>query len=183
MAASRVAPEELSISTGRWQNWECDQRKPSLALLPILAKALGTTPAYLAGWQQTDTAPCPTGEPSPSGQPALVFDPQLLDKHGLSSAQLSILRVTDHVMAPDFERGDLVLIDPSRDQVVSNGVYALASSGTPLIRFVRRELGQGITVYSHDDKHAPPQHFTDEDFARLDVVGEVVFKGRWLIDA
>ncbi|MFD2178534.1 XRE family transcriptional regulator [Veronia pacifica] len=176
LAASREAPEELNISTGRWQNWECDQRKPSLNLLPILARALDTTPEYLAGWRDAVTHNI-TEKSSTK-----TTDRDALDTLGLSDESLSMLKVSDDAMAPDFTRGDLVLVDASRNQVMSAGVYALTSGGAPLIRFVRRELGQGVTVYGNDEKHAPPQHFSDEAFSALEVIGEVVFTGRWLIE-
>lgn len=186
-SATVIAPGE--ISTGRWQNWECASRAPALELFPYLAKVLDTTPQYLAGWTDEagigfETNKYTVANVNPGGQAdELAFNVEAVRRHGLKERNLQLLTAGDDALAPEINRGDLVLIDKNATEITGVGIYALQSSaGDVFIRYVRRNIGTGYSVYANDEKHAPAQDFTEDDFAKLTVLGKYVFKGSWHTD-
>ncbi|HCE2656951.1 TPA: LexA family transcriptional regulator [Vibrio parahaemolyticus] len=183
-AATIAAPE--SISTGRWQNWECAQRSPGVELYPYLAKVLDTTPQYLAGWTDeagigVETNKYIVANVNQGGvADELAFNVEALKRHGLHEHNLRLLTAPDDAMTPDIERGDLILIDKTATTITGAGIYALETgAGDMFVRYVRRDIGSGYSVYANDEKHAPTQKFTDDEFAELTVIGKFVFKGSW----
>lgn len=186
-AATMAAPE--SISTGRWQNWECAQRSPSVDIYPYLAKVLDTTPQYLAGWTDdpgigVETNKYITPNINQGGTAdELAFNVEVLERHGLQSHNLRLLTAADNAMTPIIERNDLILIDKTQSVIKGAGIYALETAGGDVfIRYVRREIGTGYSVYANDEKHAPTQTFSDSDFNALTVIGKFVFKASWHAD-
>ncbi|EOW9163198.1 S24 family peptidase [Vibrio cholerae] len=189
-AATRVAPEE--ISTGRWQNWECAQRSPDVSLYPYLAKALDTTPQYLSGWSNEPGIGVETNkyitanvnQDQGGKDDELAFNVEAIKRHGLNPHSLKLITAPDDAMNKSFQRGDLLLIDKSAQDITSTGIYALqAASGDLYVRYVRRDIGDGYSIYSDDDRHAPLQQFSEEEFnSRLKVIGKYVFRGTWNLD-
>ncbi|NAX32018.1 hypothetical protein CAG63_18395 [Vibrio sp. V37_P2S8PM304] len=185
-AATRVAPE--AISTGRWQNWECAQRSPGVDLYPYLAKVLDTTPQYLAGWtnepgigvETNKYITANTNQEQGGRDDEIAFNVEALKRHGLSEYNLKLLSVPDDTMHTVFKRGDQVLINRSDTDLVSGGIYALVSpDGNVFLRYVRRDISSGYSVYSDDERHAPTMTFNNDEFAQFEVVGKYVFKASW----
>lgn len=189
-AASYAVPEHLGpISTGRWQNWECAQRKPDTELYPYLAKVLDTTPQYLAGWTDeagigVETNKYIIANINQGGEAdELAFNVEALKRHGLHEHKLHLLQVADDAMKPDMQRGNLILIDKTATDITGAGIYALQTQGgDTFIRYVRRDIGSGYSVYANDEKHAPTKNFSDDEFAAITVLGKFVFKASWHTD-
>ncbi|HCG6617787.1 TPA: helix-turn-helix transcriptional regulator [Vibrio parahaemolyticus] len=189
-AATRVAPE--NISTGRWQNWECAQRSPGVEMYPYLAKVLDTTPQYLSGWSNEPGIGVETNkyvvanvnQEQGGKDDELAFNVEALKRHGLSEHNLKLITAPDDAMHKEFKRGDLLLIDKSANEITGAGIYALQTQhGDLYVRYVRRDIGSGYSVYADDERHAPTQQFNEEDFAsKLTVIGKYVFKGCWNLD-
>lgn len=180
--ASMVSDEK--ISTGRWQNWECGQRSPGVELYPVLAKVLDTTPQYLAAWTTEagigiETNKYTVANVNPGGEEdELAFHVGYLKSLGYSENAVHFMRAKDDSLAPDIQRGDLVLFD-KKDTDIHHGIYALNANGETFIRRVRREIGGNFTVYGNDDKHTPAQTFSAQQFAAFDVIGRFIFTGRF----
>lgn len=186
--ASRVAPE--SISTGRWQNWECAQRSPGVDIYPYLAKVLDTTPQYLAGWSSDPGIGVETNkyivaninQEQNGKDDEIAFNVEALKRHGLNEHDLTLITAPDNAMYSAFKRGDLLLIDKSDKDITGAGIYALRTEDDLYVRYVRRDIGAGYSVYADDEQHAPTQSFSDEQFSKLHIVGKYVFKGSWNTD-
>lgn len=186
-AASRVAPE--SISTGRWQNWECAQRSPGVELYPYLAKVLDTTPQYLSGWSNEPGIGVETNkyitanvnQEQGGKDDELAFNVEALKRRGLNEHSLKLITAPDESMNSQFNRGDSLLIDTSANEITDTDIYALQTqAGDLYVRYVRRDIGSGYSVYADDERHAPTQQFSEDDFTtNLKVVGRYVFKGCW----
>lgn len=185
--AARAATDVAgtNISPGRWQNWECASRAPSLELFPYLAKTLDTTPEYLAGWKNEPGIGVETNkyilanlEPGGSNDD-IAFNVEALNRHGLHEHKLKLITVNDDAMSTHFSRGNLVLVDRSDTEIKGAGIYALESDGAVFLRYVRREPGIGFVMYADDNKHAPERTFTFDDFGRIPVIGRYVFKASW----
>ncbi|HAS6073692.1 XRE family transcriptional regulator [Vibrio parahaemolyticus] len=189
-AASRVAPEH--ISTGRWQNWECAQRSPGVEMYPYLAKVLDTTPQYLSGWSNEPGIGVETNkyvvvnvnQEQAGKDDELAFNVEALKRHALLEHNLKLITAADDAMFKEFSKGDLLLIDKSATEITTAGVYALQTQqGDLYVRYCRRDIGSGYSVYADDERHAPTQQFNEDDFAnKLTVVGKCVFKGCWNLD-
>ncbi|PMN73179.1 XRE family transcriptional regulator [Enterovibrio norvegicus] len=186
LAASLAAPEP--ISTGRWQNWECAQRSPGTDLYPFLAKVLDTTPQYLAAWSDepgigVETNKYAVANVNQGGRDdPIAFNVEALKKRGLDELYLHLLTTADDAMAPDIKRGEMVLFDKTKTTIESGGIYALVMGEDVFIRFVRRDIGKGYSVYASNEKHAPLQSFSDSEFKQIDVIGRLAFKGTWLTE-
>jgi phage repressor protein C with HTH and peptisase S24 domain len=186
-AATRVAPEK--ISTGRWQNWECAQRSPGVEMYPYLAKVLETTPQYLSGWSNEPGIGVETNkyitanvnQEQGGKDDDLAFNVEALKRRGLSEHNLKLIVAPDDAMNSVFHRGDSLLIDKSANEITETDIYALQTqTGDLYVRYVRRDIGSGYSVYADDERHAPIQKFSETEFAdNLNVIGRYVFKGCW----
>ncbi|MCG6410475.1 LexA family transcriptional regulator [Vibrio fluvialis] len=182
-AASEITG--TNISPGRWQNWECASRAPSLELFPYLAKTLDTTPEFLAGWKtdpgigvETNKYILANLEPGGSDD-EIAFNVEALKRRGLHQHKLMLVEAGDEAMSKHFSRGDLVLVDRSDNKITGAGVYALESDNSIFLRYVRKEPDGGFVVYADDEKHAPARAYTTEDFDKLKVIGRYVLHAHW----
>lgn len=162
---------EKPISTGRWQNWECGMRTPGIALFPHIAKVLGTTPEYLAGWSDEKTAnnlPINFVMGNPSGADPVAWNINELKLQGLDPYQLALHKITDNAMQPDFTIGDHILFDTRINEFSGNGIYALEIDNEIMIRNIRRNLAdQSFTVYVPDQRNEPDQVLKDFDTVKI----------------
>ena len=130
LSAEKVA-ELLAVSPAtiyRYENGDID-KVPGDRLAPI-ASALNTTPAYLMGWEDSDTLPSPdiaedtiqfpvlVNVAAGYDQPAQVLQNWEGEKievpraylHGRSPDDYFAMRVVGDSMYPDYQNGDILLI-------------------------------------------------------------------------
>ncbi|OCH08126.1 hypothetical protein A6D98_09810 [Aliivibrio fischeri] len=184
-AAAATLVAGTNISAGRWQNWECASRAPSLELFPYLAKTLDTTPEYLASWKSEPGIGVETNkyilanlEPGGSNDD-IAFNVEALKRHGLHEHKLKLITINDEAMNTHFTHGDLVLVNRADTHITGAGIYALESDNSVFLRYVRREPGVGFVVYADDTKHAPDRTFTNDEFQQIQIIGRYVFKATW----
>lgn len=92
---------------------------------------------------------------------------------------LKSIRVTDHLMEPEFLRDSVVLIDPSDTTPHPSGVFAVSDKFTPMIRhceFVSGSTAGKVNITALD-RSFEPQVLKLQDF---EILGRVIAKMEWV---
>lgn len=191
------AGKRAGISRSRWLNWECGSRAPRIYVFPLLAKALGTSASYLAGF--TDN---PEGNPSNSEyvtannpkieankeksstcqfvSDSIAFRASDLKQRHIESHNIILLKVSDNSMHPDLSKDDDVLISLAESEIKEPDIYAIRENdGNIWFRWIRKEIGGSYTLYANDKTHSQDQVISESEFKNLNILGRYVWSGRW----
>lgn len=110
----------------------------------------------------------------------LCFVREWIDELGLDAAHLVALQVGDDAMAPEYKPGDALIVDRRSVTPVSGRVYVFRSNGDLQIRRLVRNLSGSITMRTDNSLGRGSLHeetVTPAQFKKLDVLGEVVWRG------
>lgn len=188
------------ISGSTWANYEtgaeaesADQypdtgRTPDYTTIKKMAKVLGVTASYLAGFSDT-----PNDKPSDwqhiiadgidpldrqIANNGLAFHNDLLSEKGINGREALLIKVTDNSMAPTLESGGFVLIDQNSQGMENPGIFCIRDkSGKQWLRRIRQEMTGGYTIYAEDNTHHPDHQVTEAQLAEWDIVGR--YAGHW----
>nr|WP_276605450.1 helix-turn-helix domain-containing protein [Vibrio sp. H11] len=181
---SEEAAKRAGVGLSRWLNWECGARTPKLDMIPEIAKAVGTTAAYLAGYtdhqgQNSDSWRYVTAQDKRfKSSDFLAFNVDHLNRLGFKERDVSLLVVRDNSLSPELVEGDLALINSQLNEIDRTAIYAIQDgNGHVWMRWIRPEITGGYTVYTQDKTHSPDQHFSKEQLCQLNVVGRYI--GHW----
>lgn len=106
----------------------------------------------------------------------LSFKRSWIEREHFNPDYLALINSRGDSMAPTINPGDLLLIDHSPIDRLSNGIYVLNVDGDLFAKRVERQLDGSIRIISDNPKY-PPQVISDEDSKKLTVVGRVVWAG------
>ena len=193
IARRRMPYSELAILTGipksalqRYATGET--AKIPFDRLESMAKALGTTPAYLLGWEKaypggsglTGAVPVRSMEQIPiigavrAGWNGLAYE----EDQGYEAADVRCpqeyfyLRVTGDSMAPQINEGDLALVHRQRTADSGDLVVAVIGGEEGTIkRYVRQ--GAAVILQPFNPAYAP-LILSDEDLEGFYIAGKVV---------
>lgn len=106
---------------------------------------------------------------------AFAFARDWMRQHlGCSSGDLASVKVQGDSMEPTLAHGDEIVVDCSRRQVESAGVYVFLLRGELLVKRVQRRLDGALLVKS-DNPAYEPEIVSSEKGDQLEVVGRVVW--------
>lgn len=179
------AARRMGFSRSRYSNWELDIRQPRYEELETAANALGVSPAWLAGWSGHQR-----GSPYRpiSRTTALVGGDSLhianatdiealrddyLTERDLKARQLIHIRIDDDAMADVVRRGDLVLVDLSRQRSEIRDLFAILVNGRVWVRWIRPELSGNYTLSAEDSRQYPEETLTPQQLDELAVIGRI----------
>ena len=108
------------------------------------------------------------------GVVSIRFSKEWLNSRSQTSVDsIRIFNMTGPSMSPTFEEGDLLIVDTSINQVISNGIYILRQLGGDVVRRIYFGLDQ-TTAYVNTDNDSHP-NFETKNTQPLEVVGKVIF--------
>ncbi|MBI9079459.1 MAG: helix-turn-helix transcriptional regulator [Pseudodesulfovibrio sp.] len=93
-----------------------------------------------------------------------------------SSANMVLMEVIGNSMEPEIKEGDMVLIDQSRSDVLSGGIYAVGVEDTVMVKRVERL--PGTLVLRSDNKDYTPIHLSGDELDNVRVIGQVLWASR-----
>lgn len=187
------AAQKMDVRRSRYQNWECAARTPEIDTFPTIGKVFNVDPAYAAGWVK-ERGTSSKGVKYVSADQQLVFGDGLrliddsiafsqecLSNRRLSENRILLLSIVDDSMSPELNKGDSALVDLSKTQIeISTDIFAIRDSDNKIwFRWVRKEMGGGYTIYANDKNHSEDIQMNEEQFKKLDILGRLVWSGRW----
>ena len=186
------ASKRAGLGTSRWLNWECGARTPKLDMIPTIAKAIGSSASYIAGYtdhqgESSDSwryiiANGETPEIQQVSEELLAFNVDKLQERQFNERDILLVKARDNTLSPNLSEGDAILIDRRETAVKRVGIYAIRDDhGEIWLRWIRPEMSGGYTVYTSDKEHFPDQHFDSTQLATLNIIGKYV--GHWHWDA
>lgn len=186
-----------NITERAWTSWEGGHRTPKISLFVAIAKVLGTSPAYIAGfsneseeieenWGYVTANPPTLNTRTGATQSGFLVSDNIaflkndLTERGLEHTELVLLNVPDSSMAPDLPKGSQVLINRNDTHVENADIYAIKEpDGRVWLRWIRKELGGRYALYANDKTHSPDQILNEDAFKELDLLGRYVWVGNW----
>lgn len=87
-----------------------------------------------------------------------------------------IMEVVGNSMEPELREGDDVLIDQSKNDVLSGGMYAVGVEDTVMVKRVERL--PGTLVLHSDNTDYSPVHLTGDELNTVRIIGKVLWVGR-----
>lgn len=87
-----------------------------------------------------------------------------------------IMEVVGNSMEPELKEGDMVLIDQSKNDVLSGGIYAVGVEDTVMVKRVERL--PGTLVLRSDNIDYSPIHLTGDELATVRVIGKILWVAR-----
>ena len=190
----KISQEKLAALTGysdRSSIAKIEQGKVDLSetKIKIFANALGTTPAYLLGWEDenitsTSALKIPVLGNVAAGIPITAVE-DILDYEEVpiswqSQGEFFALRIKGDSMQPRMESGDVVIVKQQSDANSGDTVIALVNGDDATCKRLEK-TDNGIMLVSTNPKY-PPMFFSKEDIATKPVVilGKVVeFRGKF----
>ena len=94
---------------------------------------------------------------------------------GMNDSGARVVPVDDDAMEPTLRKGDCVLVDPSVDQYVGEGLYVLGNGAFPRTYRVQPNTGGGLCIIS-DNKLYAKFTFSHAEFNEC-VLGKVLALG------
>lgn len=190
----KISQEKLAILTGysdRSSITKIEQGKVNISetKITLFANALGTTPAYLLGWEDenvenTSALKIPVLGNVAAGIPISAVE-DILDYEEVpiswqSQGEFFALRIKGDSMQPRMESGDVVIVKQQSDANSGDTVIALVNGDDATCKRLEK-TDNGIMLVSTNPKY-PPMFFSKEDIATKPVVilGKVVeFRGKF----
>ncbi|MBV5341853.1 MAG: helix-turn-helix transcriptional regulator [Deltaproteobacteria bacterium] len=96
---------------------------------------------------------------------------------GVSAENLLLIRVKGDSMVPTLSEGDLVLIDTTSKNIVTNSMYVVQFWGSLQIKRVQCKL-DGTVVIKSDNNIYEPEIIPIDQVDNLNVIGRVVWYGK-----
>ncbi len=87
-----------------------------------------------------------------------------------------LMQVVGNSMEPEIHEGDMVLIDQSKSDVFSGGIYAVGVEETVMVK--RLERLPGTLVLHSDNTDYSPVHLSGDELLNLRVIGKVLWASR-----
>ncbi len=87
-----------------------------------------------------------------------------------------IMEVVGNSMEPELREGDDVLIDQSKNDVLSGGMYAVGVEDTVMVKRVERL--PGTLVLHSDNTDYSPIHLTGDELNTVRIIGKVLWVSR-----
>lgn len=92
------------------------------------------------------------------------------------AADMVLMQVVGNSMEPEIREGDMVLIDQSRTDVYSGGIYAVGVEETVMVKRVERL--PGTLVLRSDNTDYSPIHLSGDELSNVRVIGKVLWTSR-----
>ncbi|MBG0789500.1 MAG: helix-turn-helix transcriptional regulator [Desulfovibrionaceae bacterium] len=97
--------------------------------------------------------------------------------HGRGNpTNMVLMEVVGNSMEPEIREGDMVLIDQSRSDVLSGGIYAVGVEDTVMVKRVERL--PGTLVLRSDNVDYSPIHLSGDELENVRVIGRVLWSSR-----
>lgn len=190
----KISQEKLAILTGysdRSSITKIEQGKVNISetKITLFANALGTTPAYLLGWEDenvenTSALKIPVLGNVAAGIPISavedILDYEEVPSSWQSQGEFFALRIKGDSMQPRMESGDVVIVKQQSDANSGDTVIALVNGDDATCKRLEK-TDNGIMLVSTNPKY-PPMFFSKEDIVNKPVVilGKVVeFRGKF----
>jgi phage repressor protein C with HTH and peptisase S24 domain len=87
-----------------------------------------------------------------------------------------LMEVIGNSMEPEIKEGDMVLIDQSRSDVLSGGIYAVGVEDTVMVKRVERL--PGTLVLRSDNTDYSPIHLSGDELDNVRVIGKILWTSR-----
>lgn len=87
-----------------------------------------------------------------------------------------LMEVVGNSMEPEIKEGDMVLIDQSRSDILSGGIYAVGVEETVMVKRVERL--PGTLVLRSDNVDYSPIHLSGDELNNVRVIGKVLWTSR-----
>ncbi|CCH49968.1 LexA family transcriptional regulator [Pseudodesulfovibrio piezophilus] len=91
-------------------------------------------------------------------------------------SNMVLMEVIGNSMEPEIKEGDMVLIDESRTDVLSGGIYAVGVEDTVMVKRVERL--PGTLVLRSDNLDYAPIHLSGDELNNVRVIGKVLWISR-----
>lgn len=91
-------------------------------------------------------------------------------------SNMVLMEVIGNSMEPEIKEGDMVLIDESRTDVLSGGIYAVGVEDTVMVKRVERL--PGTLVLRSDNMDYSPIHLSGDELYNVRVIGKVLWASR-----
>lgn len=165
--------------------WELGERRPKLDAFLPLSKLYGVPAGYLAGLDDNQHAGdyfYPQKSPS---VPGLLLDASIADdavalrasflaERNLSPDHLMLVRMPDDSMPGEVNKGDRVLLDLSKREVMHRDLFALLVNGRVWVRWIRPEIDETFTIASTAPEQYQDVHCSAEELQKFQIIGRVV---------
>lgn len=184
----KISQEKLAALTGysdRSSIAKIEQGKVDLSetKIKIFANALGTTPAYLLGWEDenitsTSALKIPVLGNVAAGIPISavedILDYEEVPNSWQSQGEFFALRIKGDSMENDINDGDTVIVKQQSDANSGDTVIALVNGDDATCKRLQK-LDNGIMLVSNNSKY-PPMYFSNEEIITKPVViiGKVI---------
>lgn len=184
----KISQEKLAALTGysdRSSIAKIEQGKVDLSetKIKIFANALGTTPAYLLGWEDenitsTSALKIPVLGNVAAGIPISavedILDYEEVPNSWQSQGEFFALRIKGDSMENDINDGDTVIVKQQSDANSGDTVIALVNGDDATCKRLQK-LDNGIMLVSNNSKY-PPMYFSQEEIVSKPVViiGKVI---------
>lgn len=97
--------------------------------------------------------------------------------HGRGNpSNMVLMEVVGNSMEPEIKEGDMVLIDQSRSDVLSGGIYAVGVEDTVMVKRVERL--PGTLVLRSDNVDYSPIHLSGDELDNVRVIGQILWSSR-----
>ncbi|MFH1913832.1 MAG: helix-turn-helix transcriptional regulator [Pseudomonadota bacterium] len=87
-----------------------------------------------------------------------------------------LMEVVGNSMEPEIKEGDMVLIDQSRSDILSGGIYAVGVEETVMVKRVERL--PGTLVLRSDNTDYSPIHLSGDELDNVRVIGKILWTSR-----
>ncbi len=172
------------ISASRLQMWEIGHRAPKMDILPILARVLHTTPAYLACYSdsQTDESESwryivPSGYDNKTraiGHDAFAINVDTAREKGLDERNILAIKVQDNSVTA-FKPGDVVFVDMSKKQFNKAAMFAIMGANNQVFfRHIRPEINGNYSMFCGDNSSSSDKELSANELEKLDVIGQMI---------
>jgi len=91
-------------------------------------------------------------------------------------ANMVLMEVVGNSMEPEIREGDMVLIDQSRSDILSGGIYAVGVEETVMVKRVERL--PGTLVLRSDNTDYSPIHLSGDELDNVRVIGKILWTSR-----
>lgn len=173
------------IGTTSMSMWELGERRPKMEAFVSLSKLYGVPAYYLAGLDEgqhagdyiyPQTAPNVPGLlcDSAIADDALSFRAGFLRELSIRPENLMLVRMPDDSMSGEVNKGDRVLLDLSKREVIQRDLFALLVNGRVWVRWIRPEIDETFTIASAAPDQYPDQKVTADELQKFQIIGRVV---------
>lgn len=176
---------ENPIGTTGMNMWELGERRPKMEAFMPLSKLYGVPASYLAGLDDSQHAGdyfYPLHSPNVPGllldssiaDDALAFRASYLSELNISPDNLMLVRMPDDSMTGEVNKGDRVLLDLSKREVIQRDLFALLVNGRVWVRWIRPEIDTTFAIVSTSPDEYPDVKCTADELQKFQIIGRVV---------